>query len=291
VAWPFEQKEIDFVELRKITHKLARNRLTLPLRMLPDFLLVGAQKSGTSSLFTYIVQHPHVLSPLVKEIHYFDLHYSCGPNWYREHFRIAVRNRIKGLIGDHQPITGEASPYYIYHPLVPARIKELLPHIKLIVLLRNPIDRAYSHYHHVLRKGPTLEPLTFEQAIQSEESRLRGETQRIATDHSYLSLSHQHHSYLNRGIYADQLERWFKQFAIERFLILPAEDLFDQPQSVVYKVFRFLELPNVEVNNLRPSNQGKYMPMAPETRAYLSEYYRPHNIRLSDLLGREFDWD
>ena len=113
------------------------------LRMLPDFVIIGAQKSGTSSLYDFVVQHPAILPAAKKELHYFSLGYKKGEYWYRLRFPIRASQKL---------LSGEASPIYLFYPMVPGRMKKLLPDVKLIVILRNPVDRAYSHYHDTKRK-------------------------------------------------------------------------------------------------------------------------------------------
>jgi hypothetical protein len=189
------------------------------------------------------------------------------------------------------PITGEASPYYLFHPLAPQRVQDMLPDAMLIVLLRNPIDRAYSHYHHVARKGPAYETLTFEQAIEAEWDRLDGEAERLTREEAYRSLHHQHHSYLSRGIYVDQLKTWYQKFPARQLLILCAEKLFEQAHPVVQDAFQFLELPQMQIGGYRPRNQGKYHQMATSTREKLSDFFRPYNQQLWELLGVDYDWD
>lgn len=135
--------------------------------MRPHFLIIGAARSGTTSLYSYLVEHPRVVAAAKKELHFFDLRFPNGPAWYRDQF--------PSLSPD--TITGEASPYYLFHSHVPKRVFKLLPHVKLIVLLRNPVDRAYSHYYHAVKHG--IETLPFERAIEQEDERLRGEVARM----------------------------------------------------------------------------------------------------------------
>ena len=119
----------------------------------PNFLIIGAQRCGTTSLYNYLIQHPQIVPSSKKEVHFFDLNFHLGQSWYEKHFPEVSDNIL----------TGEASPYYIFHPLCPKRIFDYDPSVKLIVILRNPIDRAYSHYRHIVRLGH--EPLKFEDAL------------------------------------------------------------------------------------------------------------------------------
>jgi hypothetical protein len=257
----------------------AWRRLSVSRRPLPDFLIVGAQKCGTTSLLAYLTEHPRVSPPIAREVHYFDLSYGRGPGWYRTHFR-----------PPDQPdrIAGESSPYYLFHPLVPERVCRDLPEIKLIVLLRDPVARAFSHYNHERTHG--WEELSFEQALAREAERLAGEEERIVGEPGYNSFAHQHHGYVSRGRYAEQLERWFRHADRERFLILSAEDLFEDPRATTVEAQRFLGLEPDPPSNLRPRNARSYRPLDDGVRARLRAAFEPHNQRLYELVGRDFGW-
>jgi hypothetical protein len=239
----------------------------------PDFLIIGAQRAGTTSLFHYLSQHPNSRPPLLKEIHYFDLNPQKSPNWYFAHF---PQNR-----GDF--ITGEASPYYLFHPEVPARVAKLLPTVKIIILLRNPIERAYSNYQHSVSLG--IEKRSFEQAIQPE---LEGQVYPIG------SIAHREQSYLARGLYAEQLARWLKIFPRKQFLILKSENFFQNPLENLNAVSAFLGLSLFQQAEYFGTlyNASKY----PDTlslslRAKLALYFQASNQRLSDEFGLNIeDW-
>jgi hypothetical protein len=204
---------------------------TSELRMEPDFLIVGGQRCGTTSLFRYLATHPAVVPPLFqKGIHFFDLHYGRGLRWYRGQF--PVRSIADRRVAPAAPraATGEASPYYVFHPLAAERIARDLPAVKLIVLLRDPVERAFSAHKQESGRGFETEP--FERALDLEESRLEGEVERIHADPSYVSFSHQHHAYLARGRYAEQLERLFGLFGRERVLVLESADLSATPEPL-----------------------------------------------------------
>ena len=186
-------------------------------------------------------------------------------------------------------VCGEASPYYLFHPLVPERARELVPDARLIVLLRDPVARALSHYHHERALG--MEPLSFEDALDAEAERLDGEERRIVQFPGYVSVSHQHHSYVARGHYADQLERWLGVFPRDRMLILVSEDFFADTPGVVGEILEFLELPPMPTAaSFRVPNARSYEGMEPGTRRLLAETFRDSNARLADLLGRDPGW-
>jgi Sulfotransferase domain len=256
--------------------------LTGSLRGLPSFLIIGAQRSGTTSLFNYLVQHPQVLPPLGKEVHYFDLHYQQGIQWYRGRFPFSYRLRGGTL-------TLDASPYYLVHPLVPQRVAETLPDIRVIALLRNPVDRALSHYQHELRAG--RETLSFPEAIEREAERLAGEEDRLRRDPSYYSYNHHRFSYTWRGVYVEQLRRWEQHVPRSRILVLQSESLFQDPVSATARAQEFVGLAPHRLQRYQPFFQGKYERSMPaELRSRLTAYFEPYNRELYQWLGRKFDW-
>ncbi len=263
------------------------------MRSLPDFIIIGAQKSGTTSLYNFLAQHPLVIPATTKEIHFFDNvnnNFARGRNWYRSHFPSSLYKIYKKATHKQGFITGEASPYYIFHPLVPRRISEMVPRVKLIVLLRNPLDRAYSHYQHNVRMG--REPLSFEEAIDSEEERLEGEIEKMLVDQNYWSFNHQHFSYRSRGIYIDQLRAWQTYFTREQILVLGSEDFYSNLSATYNKALTFLNLPNWGLVEYGKHNYwGRYQLMDATTKKRLLDYFEPYNKELYDFLGIEFDWD
>jgi hypothetical protein len=255
----------------------ALRRLDAGSRPLPSFLIVGAAKAGTTSLHEYLCEHPRVAPPRAKEIHYFDFSYRRGSGWYRAHFPRLADGEI----------SGEATPYYLFHPAVPERVARDLPGVKLIVLLRDPIDRAFSHHNHEVSSG--YEDLPFEQALAAEPERLRGEEEKLLSG-NYRSYAHQHYSYLARSRYAEQLERWLRHFDREDLLLLAAEDLFARPAETVEAAQRFLGLEPDTPADLSPRNLRSYAPIAPELRERLQAEMEPHDQRLYEIAGRDFNW-
>lgn len=244
---------------------------------LPDFLIIGAMKGGTSSLYRNIVNHPQIVSASKKEVHFFDKKYDQGLEWYLNHFPPPTENK------EHY-VTGEASPRYLIHPDAPKRAYDTLPKVKLIALLRNPVDRAYSHYHHMERKGK--EPLSFEESVERERVQFNQNMEQVLENYKAISSS-----YLTRGIYVDQLKRWMKYFPKEQFLILKSEDFFTDPQSTFNKVTDFLNLPEWDFLNQKQWNVGQYNMMDVQIREQLQAFFKPYNERLYELLGRDFGWD
>src|SRR5881398_2123099 len=213
-------------------------RATSGVRPLPDFLIIGAQKAGTTALYAYLREHPAITGPPWKEVSFFDRHYRRGAAWYRGNFpnRLYLR-RVHARSGA-RPIVGEASPSYIFHPLAPERVATLAPNVRLIALVRNPIDRALSHYHHEVALG--REPLSFEAALDAEPDRTRGEEERLVREPGYFSHAWWNYTYLARGRYADQLERWLALFPREQMLVLASDDLAAAPAEAHGRVLEFL---------------------------------------------------
>jgi ribosomal protein S15P/S13E len=255
----------------------------------PDFFIVGAQKCGTTSLYNYLIQHPCVLSANEKEIHFFSDKYNLGIYWYRAQFPSLVK-KYRHLWHYHQKIiTGEATPYYLFHPHAATRIKSLYPDSKIIIMLRNPVDRAFSHYrYHVKLKAETL---SFEEAIAQEPLRLRGELDRMIADERYDSNNYKLYSYLERGKYIDQIERWAELFPKDQLLIIKSEDFFSDPEEIFNSTLDFLELPYHLIENFKTFNAGKQVSMNNETRNKLSNYYKSYNKRLYDFVGTDFGWE
>jgi hypothetical protein len=282
----FHDPDMDWAKFRKEPRLVLYwyyHRLTGYWRGSPSFIIIGVQKGGTTSLFNYLVQHPDVKQPFRKEIKYFDCNYTEGFSWYRANFPPKMKLR-DGLI------TGEASPHYFPHPLAAERIAQKFPTIKLIVLLRNPVDRAYSHYQHMVRGGN--ETLSFEQAIEAEPARLEGEEERIIADVHYPLHNYMNYTYLTLGMYRKYFQHWFKVFPREQLLILKSEDLYSHPSETYKETLNFLGLRAWEPEGFPIFNkQGQYDTMYPATRKKLVEFFEPHNKQLYAFLGRDFGWD
>ena len=267
---------------RRVTEPFAR--ATANRRMLPTFVIVGAQRAGTTSLYKYLAEHPDVgRVRLGKGVHYFDTNAHESIDWYKAHFpldpaRVPFRQTPKQV--------GEGAPYYMFHPECPRRIDETLPGVKVIAILRDPIERAHSQWAHEFARG--YETLEFEDALDAEADRLAGtEAQLVAPDGR--SFEHQHHSYVARGQYADQVERLWSQFGRDRVLVLSSTELFGDPASAYAETLSFLGLApndaNFEVHNAR-----SYSKIEPEVEARLAERFSDSNERLVEMLGPKFDF-
>lgn len=268
----------------RLSHLLSSTRplvSKLGLYLEPAFIIIGTQKGGTSSLYRYLALHPDVRGAARKEMHFFDRHYTLGSDWYRSQFPIGL--------GRSKAVTGEATPYYMFHPEIPHRVAGALPNVKLIVLLRDPVDRAYSHYQHTVRHHVQIP--TFEEALEIEQ-RLFAERR---SDVSFYDDEMCHrHSYAIRGRYVDQLTRWYDVFPREQLLVLRSEDLYREPAEHFNIVLDFIGLEEWAPKRFATYNEGGYsqQEISGQTRAALRSYYRPYNKRLSELLSMDFSaWD
>jgi len=268
---------------------LTAGRLTSPARMLPGFLIVGAQRCGTTSMYRTLSQHPAVLKAVLhKGVHYFDTGYGHDLAWYQGHFPLRARAAAARLITGDEPLTFESSPYYMFHPLAGARIAADLPGVKLLVLVRDPVERAYSAHAHEIARGFETEP--FERALDLEEERLAGEAAKIIADPGYHSHSHQHHGYRARGQYAEQLERLASLAGRDRVHVVDSGTFFDNPERVYDDVLRFLCLRNHGYPVFERHNARPRAPMPQALRAELSDYFRPYDEKLAGWLGRPPSW-
>ena len=267
---------------RSARHSLARirNRLRMPeaatpSRGAPDFLILGAMKAGTTSLFDCLAAHPLVIKPATKEIHFFDLEYHRGHAWYREQLGLEATR-------SHHGLSGEASPYYLFHPVAPRRVAELNPAARLIVMLRDPVARTLSHYNHARKFS--LEELPLEEALAREEERLAGAAHALVSDQVQTIPAHQYFSYKARGQYAEQLEAWLRFFPPEQILVLQSELVFRNPELELRRVVKFLGLPSLPPAPLGRLNTAAYPPASSELVAALERHFAPWNSRLATLL-------
>ncbi len=268
--------------LRRMSEPFAN--VTADRRMLPTFVIVGAQRAGTTSLYKYLAEHPDVgRVRLGKGVHYFDTNAHRSMDWYRSHFPLDPE-RVPFKQGPLH--VGEGAPYYMFHPECPRRIDEALPGVKVIAILRDPIERAHSQWAHEYARG--YETLEFEAALDAESERLAG-TEALLTEPDGRSFEHQHHSYVARGQYAEQVERLWNVFGRDRVLILSSNELFGDPASAYASTLSFLGLPphdaNFEVHNAR-----SYSKISPQIEARLTERFGASNERLVTMLGPAFDF-
>jgi hypothetical protein len=280
--------------VKRVVHLGSRSygRLTAPARMTPSFLICGGQRCGTTSLYRALAAHPAVLKAVLhKGVHYFDVSYHRGMGWYKAHFPMQrSAEKVRGRCGVEAQ-TFESSPYYMYHPLAAARIAADLPGTKLLVLVRDPVERAYSQHHHEVARGFEQER-DFAIAIALESARMHRQEHKLATDPTYYSFAHQHHAYRSRGEYARYLSAMAQHVDRERIHVVESERFFTEPEQTYDEVCRFLGLPTdlghpvFERHNARPRQSD----MDATLREDLTAYFAPHDDALTAWLGRVPSW-
>lgn len=247
-------------------------------RLNPSVFIPGAQKGGTTSLYAWLVDHPKVERMVQKETYFFNdnNNYQRGLDWYLNHFEKAGEGQV----------TVDASANYLESAEAPSRIKTTFPKAKAIILLRNPVDRAFSHYRMNVAHG--IEQLSFEEALAKEEERITsGEQRTESAGHNY---AYQKLGYRSKGVYVMQLKYWLHAFDKERLLILDSQELFDDPETNYASVLTFLDLPPHQPGAFERRQMGKPGEMNASTREELNAFYKPHNSALEQLLNRKFNW-
>lgn len=237
--------------------------------------------------YNYIIKHPNVYLALRKETHFFDL--KMGTRWYKSYFPTVFTKFNVIKIKKQKFLTGEATPNYTFFPFCAERIKKEVPNAKFIVIMRNPVDRAFSQYQMKVRKHQ--EPLSFEDNLEQEKNRLFRE-KNVSVDEYYNSKNFNKFAYVTQGLYAEQLEKWLKIFPKEKILMISTEELEKDQTGTINKIFKFLNLPEYTIKDLEKVFTGNYKDkINSETRKKLVEFFKPHYRKLYELIGKEFDWD
>jgi len=267
------------------------NRLRSAERPPPDFVIAGAQRCGTTSLFRALAKHPAMMSNVLdaKGIHYFDTSYHQNKAWYFAHFPSQAERDSHSAKIEQRAIVGEASPYYVYHPDGAKRMAETIPDTKIVVLLRNPVKRAISHHLHMVWEGhESVEDI--DEALNLEAERLKGIDQQLLSDSTFVSRPHQHYSYLERGHYADQLERLYAHVDRENVLVMATEVLVRDSKTSLATIQSFIGLEPDPAIDLEKRNASSKFEPKPETVARLTEEYAESNKRLASLVDCEIPW-
>ncbi|GAB1821180.1 hypothetical protein HerbRD11066_43440 [Herbidospora sp. RD11066] len=259
---------------------ITAGRLTGGARMLPSFLIVGAQRCGTTSLYRALSQHPQVAKPVLRKgVHYFDMAYGRSLSWYRAHFPL----RRTGMLAF------ESSPYYLFHPLAGLRIAWDLPDVKIVVLVRDPVERAISAHAHELARGFESEP-SFARAVELEPERLAGENARLCAAPLSSSHAHRHHAYLARGRYAEQLARLDPIIARDRIKVIDSGRFFTDPLPVYADLLDFLGLPPAADPVFDRHNARTHAEIDPALRTRLSNDFLPWDALLLPWLDATPSW-
>jgi hypothetical protein len=267
--------------------RLYAGRVTSPWRALPDFIVIGAAKSGTTSTFRYLSGHPLVVPPMIKEIRFFAHHVDRGVGWYRAHFPTRAAIARVGRAAGGTAITGEASPAYLSHPAAPERTARIVPGAKLIAVLRNPVDRAIAAYHYTVKVR--AETRSIEQAMADNLRSL--DVEHSLQEHDDFESPLRFHNYVSRGHYAEGLARWYRCFDHSQLLVLELDELSRGGGDGFARMLEFLELPRWRPPVFTEHNAGSYPPAPASLRSQLARHYEAHNAALWNLLGVDWGWD
>jgi len=259
-------------------------------RLSPDVMIVGFHKTATTSLHNYLIQHPNIIKPLRKEIGYFSVFFWRGEMWYRSHFPTKFMKYIKSRKNENFLVL-DSDPICSYHPYSPQRIHDNLPKTKLIFILRNPIDRAWSDYNQDLNRG-WIPKISFEEKMKEDDTNF------INMINSYKSekllgddLYDLPRPYLSIGKYVVHIKKWLDYFPNEQILFLTTDEIKSDLNTSLKKIFKFLDIPEKNISNTKKHNVRKYPKMNSDTRVKLIEYYKPYNSELEKLLNTNFDWN
>jgi len=256
------------------------------IRVIPDFLVIGAKRCGTTSLYQHLPEHPCISKSPYDNMGFFNDNFHLGVNWYKSFFPTTfTRKKIKSKFGNF--LAFDVTTKYMEEESTANNVYQTKPNMKIIIILRNPVDRAYSQYHLSVRQ--TAERRSFEDVVEENMNRLNKESHERYEIKPRFSANED--NYLKKSLYALQLRYWLKIFPKENILIVPTED-FENNQQIIYnKIFEFLNISKFEVKNTKRMEKGNYPPMKSETRNLLLDYFRPHNHELFELINMEFDWD
>ncbi len=285
-AWPKVRGQ-----LRELLRKYGQ--VTAPLRGGPDYLVIGTKRGGTTSIARWLLAHPEV-RPLFparetrKGTYYFDINFGRGESWYRSHFPTRIAHGLRESIAGRRLLVGEATPYYLHHPHAAVRARRFAPDARVIVLLRDPVERSYSHWVERTRNG--VENLSYREAIEAEADRIEGEEARMLDDPSYVSFPHQHFSYVDQGRYSRGLKRWLDVFPPEQVLVLRSEDLYEDPAAVYNQVLDFLDLSPHTPEEFSAFNKKPKEDPDPELAREIRAELAPSIQELEELLGRPMGW-
>ena len=275
-------------KLSQMFSHVLNDRIIRPIkgrsRVLPDFIIFGTVRSGTTSLYYNICEHPCIEPADIDEIGFFDSNYKFGVNWYKSHFPTINKKNII-LEKEKYFLTGEDTPFYFWSKDSTNRIFGLIPKIKLIAILRNPVDKAYSTFQLGVRSGN--EKKSFEIAIKEEIKLIEEKKKSFDNPLSYSGIRVN----LIQGMYVEQLKFWFEKFPRNQILVLSTEDLSNEPNTVLKNVFEFLNVPDKKITNLQKRKVAKYPKMESKTREFLLKFFKPHNEKLFKLVGKKFGWD
>jgi hypothetical protein len=272
---------------------------TSSLRPLPDFMLIGAKRGGTTSFYYDLLEHPAMLrlfpppvpglkTDATKGVHYFDSNSFRSESWYRSHFPTVMARQARTRRVGVTARCGEASPYYLFHPAAAARAHAMNPDARILALLRDPVMRTYSHWKE--RRRGNAEPLDFPSALDAEQDRLAGERERLLADPHYVSYAWEQQSYATQSLYIDSLQPWMDLYGADRVHVAVSEEYYRDPARALGDVHEFLGLPRHEASTFKIRNAAQGDELDPAMRRRLAARFDDANHALADRIGRDLPW-
>ena len=256
------------------------------IRVIPDFLVIGAKRCGTTSLYQHLPEHPCISKSPHDNMGFFNDNFHLGVNWYKSFFPTTfTRNKIKSKFGGF--LAFDVTTKYMEEESTANNVYQTKPNMKIVVILRNPVDRAYSQYHLSVRQ--TAERRSFEDVVEENMNRLNKESHEHYEIKPKFSVKED--NYLKKGLYALQLRYWLKIFPRKSILIMSTEEFESNQQAIYNKIFGFLNISQFEIKNTEKMEKGSYPQMKSETRSLLLDYFRSHNNELFKLINKKFDWE
>ena len=261
--------------------------ITGPKRVLPDFLIIGAKRCGTTSLFSHLPEHPCIVESHHDNIGFFNDNFNLGVNWYKSFF--PTKSYKKNIEKKHGKFLAfDVTTRYMENKRTAENIKKIKPEIKIIVMLRNPIDRAYSQFHVSVKDND--EQLSFDEAVNEEMNRLKQEIKEC-NDNKLRAFPKEHRHYIRKSLYAMQLRPWFDIFPRDNILVLSTEMFKENEKQIYNEIFKFLDIPEIQIRDKQHMQKGEYTPMNKKVHKELGDFFKKHNEELFDLIGKRFDWD
>lgn len=262
--------------------------ITAPLRVLPDFIIPGESKCGTTSLYRYLTRHPDVFEADVKEPNNFIMYPQSGV-YCKRHYPFIITRVFHNMISRGKFVAGEASAEYLSKYDVPGSIVKIVPDVKIIILMRNPVVRAYSDYQMLSNHGVIQD--SFENVVKKSIELIKNsKLESLIRDAS--QIEHNPMRYIYRGIYINNVMNWLKYFPMSNFLFIKSEALFNNPSDTLRLVYEFMGLSRHELSDYPIKKMGFYNnEMSSESMKTLAEFYRPYNYKLYKLLGVDYGWE
>ncbi len=255
--------------------------ITAAQRKLPDFLVIGGKRCGTTTLFEFLRQHQMIAEPVIDHMGFFDDNYSIGINYYKSFFPIKTEETAKKL--DYDVTTS-----YLTSPFVAERVAKEIPNVKIIVLLRNPTSRAWSDYNASQKKDASEEE--FQTYIDDELQELEASDFEEKVSKNDYNMSEPFSNFIKKGLYSVYLKKWLKLFPRKNFLFISTESFSNDENKVFKQIFDFLGLSNFEIHKLQRMSKGNYEKLNPKIKNKLDLFFAPHNDELFKLINEKYDW-